>query len=452
MAKQKSGDGVSARPKKTPIFYLFWFAVLALWGVFLAWSWFPPRPGIVEEFYSRGVYRAVLTLLTTFTIHTSQSVAVWLAACGIPAFFLVWILRWAYLRRTGKGSHWRGLFWGVKWAFVLTPVVLVWFLLFWGAGYQRTPIEQRLGLDTAKITEAEAGQMRGQLLAVIQNNVQPADQRDVPRAIAAIAQAMTAIVTEWDGIPIVMPKAVKATPKGLLMINGTSGMCSPLTLEPQVDGALPDAAFVSVAAHELSHIAGICGEADASFLGYAAGLKAEDPLARYAVALGMYRSLAAQLPGEQRKAAFQALPPIALEDMRKEHDAHQKYQIHWFEKLSWSMYNKYLTSRGVSEGVRDYGRGITLFAAAWRKGMTTIPAPVAEPAAAPEPAPAPASEPAPTPEPVPTAAPAPEVASAPELVPSTPPPDPAPAPNPAATSESTPASAPEPAAAPTPAP
>jgi phage tail protein X len=377
-----SGGGAPSKPRMSRARKLFWLLVLAAWGAFLCWTWYPPRPEIVEEFYSRGIYRAIVTLLTTFTVRTDASVALWLVLAISIGFPLLWAANWIYLRRTGKGSHWRGLFWGLKWAFALTPLALVWFLLFWGAGYQREPVEKRLSLDPVAISGAEAAQLRAMLLAIVQRDL-PTDQRDVSRAVAAVSMAMGELAADWDGVPILLPKGVKATPKGLLLVNGTSGVCVPLTLEPHVDGALPEAAFVATAAHELGHIAGICGEAEASLIGYAAGLKAEDPFARYAVALGMYRSLAGKLPQQERQAALELLPEAAREDLRREQEAHRQYRIDWVGKISWKVYNKYLESRGVTEGVRDYARGLTLFAAAWRKGLVQLPAPETVPADAP---------------------------------------------------------------------
>ena len=137
-----------------------------------------------------------------------------------------------------------------------------------------------------------------------------------------------------------------------------------------MDGALPDASFVSVAAHELGHIAGYCREDEATLIGYVSGLRASDPLARYACALRAYVDL---LPVKGKKEAFEALPEMARNDLKKTQEVARKYRNPLVSKLSWTVYNQYLKTQGVEEGVKNYDRGILLFAGAWRKGLTGLP-------------------------------------------------------------------------------
>jgi len=208
---------------------------------------------------------------------------------------------------------------------------------------------------------------------VIKNDAPSPGARNVARALAAISEAMAEIIESWDGTPVRLPHGVKATPKGLLLVNGTSGMCMPLTLEPNVDGALPDTAFVWTGAHELGHIAGLCGEAEATLIGYAAGLRAKDPYARYAVALNLYTDLCDQLAPDARKAALDLLPEVARDDLRAAREAYDRYRIDWFRRISWRLYNTYLQSQGIEEGGKDYSRGVALFTFAWRKGLIEFP-------------------------------------------------------------------------------
>ena len=67
------------------------------------------------------------------------------------------------------------------------------------------------------------------------------------------------------------------------------------------------AAIVATAAHELAHVAGYCGEADADAVGVLAGLASDDALARYATALAAFRRVCGALDESQRKPLFDAL-------------------------------------------------------------------------------------------------------------------------------------------------
>jgi len=382
MARRHSSDGEAELRKAPRRHGILCRLSMGLWGLCGLWLWRPPSEASVEEWYSRTLYRWIEGAVAPWAATLPFSAALALFAAGMLGFPLLWVGNWCYRRRVKKSAHWRGLWWGLKWGILTAPAVFLWFLVFWGAGYARVPIEERLGLDTGIITEAEAADLRGQLLAVLQRDLPGDGGRDVARAVAAVSKALELTIEAWDGKAISLPRTVKATPHGLLLVNGTSGFCSPFTLEPHVDGALPDTAFVYTAAHELAHIAGICGEAEADCASYTAGLNAVDPYARYAVALRMYAALAGTLADEQRKAAFGRLPKTARQDLERAAQAAKHYRIDWFSRLSWRAYDRYLRSQGVKEGVRDYGRGMRLFASLWRKGLARFPGESGGPGAA----------------------------------------------------------------------
>lgn len=333
------------------------------------WHFFTPSRPFVEQYFSRAVYRVIGTVVAPITNSIPFSLALVLVVALIIGYPALWAINWARLRRRYGRSHWAGLFWGFKWAFFLVPIFFVWFLGFWGAGYQREPAEKRLGLNGAAITDDQAAFLRAQILEIVLRDApnNPED-RDVPRAMSAIGLAMRDTVREWDGRSAWVPLRVKATPPGLLLFNGTSGICTPYTLEPHVDSALPDTVFVSTGAHELGHIAGMCAEDEATLLGFVAGLRADDAYARYAVALDIYLDLVRELRGDARKAAYDALPDVAHEDLKKAREASERYRIQWFQKASWRAYNSYLKSQGIAEGVKNYARGISLFVYLWRDG------------------------------------------------------------------------------------
>ena len=352
---------------------VFWGLAAVLWVLTFLWYFAGPAQETVEQAFTRGAYRWVVGAMTPLTQWAPFSIALVLTIALIVGFPALWAANWIYGRRVKHYSHWRGLFWGFKWALMLVPLIMVWFVAFWGAGYQRVQAEDRLHLDTAPITNDESARLRGLLLDVILRDLPPPEQRDPNRALASISKAMEAVVAEWDGRPITLPRRVKPMPSGFLMFNSTSGMCSPFTLEAQVDRGLPDTAYVSVGAHELGHIAGFCYEAEATLIGYVAGQRADDPYARYATALDAYMDLANQLPKDDRKKAMDLLPETAREDLKKAAEAHQKYRIQWFSRYSWKVYNKYLQAQGIKEGTKNYSRGITLFTYAWRKGLVNLP-------------------------------------------------------------------------------
>jgi hypothetical protein len=340
-----------------------------LWAVLAWWFLFPPPSSFVEYWFSRRWYRWMIDCAAPISQSIPFPVALVLCVAGFAVFLAAWTVNWVRIRRLQNRSHLAGFAWGIRGAFLLIPALVVWFLAFWGAGYRRLPVEERLHLDTAPISDREAAGLQDLLLETVKRNLIPAQSRDAGRAIRSIALAMTGITGIWDGREIRLPTRVKAVPRGLLLVNGTSGVCAPFTLEALVDKGLPDTAFVYSAAHELGHLAGFCPEADASFAGYIAGLKADDAYARYSCALNAYMDLIARLQGDDFKRAFESLPEPARQDVKKADEAYWAYRIPWLNRISWQAYDRYLRAQGVREGVQSYSRGITLLGEAWRKGF-----------------------------------------------------------------------------------
>lgn len=359
------------------------------WLLCAAWYLFQPTPTTVETLYTRGFYRIIVGMTVPVTERLPFSLALILLTGGPLLFLALWVSNWIYRRRVRKLAHWRGLFWGPKWLLLLVPVIWLWFLVFWGIGYGRLPVEERLRFDDENVSEEELFRIKEGLMAVILRDQPRAEgDRDTDRALTSVSRTMQTLTSEWEGRPVRVPRRVKATPAGLLLMNGTSGVCAPFTLEPHVDGALPDTWFVSVGAHELGHIAGVCDEGETNLISYIAGLRAEDPYARYAVALNIYLGVVRQLKNEDRKEAMERLPEQAHQDIERARKAQERYKIDWFQKWSWRAYNQYLKSQGVQEGVRSYGRGTQLLARAWRAGYIDLPEVPATPSVREETAPA----------------------------------------------------------------
>ncbi len=350
-----------------------WLVGILFWCIFLLWYQYTPSQDTIEFFYSCGLYRANALILTLIQQITPHSFALWIVPFCIILFLIIWIANWIYIKKKLHKSHFWGIFWLIKWSFILSGFLLVAYLFLWGAGYYRKPVEAKLDLEIVNPKEDEIKQIMDELLIIITENNIPRDKRNPDRSIQEISKTMTKIVSEWDKVPIYLPPRIRKTPRGLLLFNSTSGMCFPFTLEPHVDGALPPHALVSTAAHELAHIAGFCGEAEASFIGYVSALNTDDPFARYSVALDIYQRFASFLPPEERKKAIEQLPPEAQQDLKEEREVLTKYRVKWFSEISWKVYDKYLKSQGVTEGVKDYGRAANLLVASIRKGIVKLP-------------------------------------------------------------------------------
>lgn len=350
------------------------WALLALVLFEIGWLLFPPHHVLVEQWYSLGFYPVVSSVI----VPVQNALPVPITAILIVGTCLALC---AWMWRAGRGLRAAGRSpWGIlprllgvaAWGVAL---FLLGFLVLWGAGYQRTPVAERWALDGANLTAEEAARLQGELLAVIQENVEELDGRSRAGAVQAIAVSMERLLHGQGDGAVRVPRQVRATPPGLFLAFSTAGMCVPPAIEPFADGAYDDISFVQVAAHELAHVAGYNRESEATLIGYLAGLASDDPLARYAVALDIYADLCRRIPEEEaRTAAWEALPARARDDLQTRRAIGDRYRIKiaLFQRVGYHVYDGYLKSQGIEDGMANYSAGLRLFAGAWRAGLAIL--------------------------------------------------------------------------------
>src|SRR5262249_33647393 len=147
--------------------------------------------------------------------------------------------------------------WGLLWILALGYAL---FLFFWGAGYHRERLEDRLRLEVSQAKPADISRWMRGLAQTIGETNRPRGERREDRALASLRDAVATVAAEWDHSSVLLPRRVKKVFPGLFLAFGNAGVTSFL-LEPHVDGGLTPVTFLSTAAHELSHAAGYCGEA-----------------------------------------------------------------------------------------------------------------------------------------------------------------------------------------------
>lgn len=233
----------------------------------------------------------------------------------------------------------------------------------WGLHGARPGATDRLGLAPAgaavasvPIDEAELRRLAERLEELLVLDA-PVGRFDEPDAYAAVRRELSAFA---PGVRL--PQRGKRLPPGWLGALGVAGVISPWTLEAHVDGGLPAWARVAVSAHELAHLAGFAGEADAELLGLLAALRSDHPHARYAAALRAWASL----PVTVRTPA--ALPTRAEEDLRALREALAARRDAWADP-AWRLYDLWLRGRGQEEGVAGYANGPRLLARAAEAGL-----------------------------------------------------------------------------------
>ncbi|UCH27869.1 MAG: DUF3810 family protein [Trueperaceae bacterium] len=312
-----------------------------------------PPEAWVEQWYARTTYPAFNRLFVSLTAPLPFSLTSIFIALFIISLFggLIYTLLFRRSERAQLGSW-------LKRGLIVALFVGTWFYLTWGLNYKRSSIEDLLALPQTDVATEEVLALAAKLGAVI--DATASSPVDVDRATLALSRSLERYVEELTGTSLVLPSRVKTLPKGTLMSFGYAGFTSPFFLEAHIDAALPPASAVAVGAHELAHLAGFAGEADADLVTAIAGLNAPHPYARYTIALQLFAQVANELSEEHRHALVSALPERGRQDLVAMHEATERYYRKNLARPLNRLYDRYLRSQGVEDGVQDYGRVVTL--------------------------------------------------------------------------------------------
>jgi hypothetical protein len=146
----------------------------------------------------------------------------------------------------------------------------------------------------------------------------------------------------------------------------------PFTLEAYVDGALPDVAYLAVALHELAHVAGLARESDADLAAYVVGLSSENRYVRYALSLRLLRGVSAALDPVDRESLRDKFPEGVQQDLRDIRQALLRHDFPMLFAIQRRIYDTYLRSQGVDDGLKNYSKALRLIADAVDRGLVNL--------------------------------------------------------------------------------
>ena len=276
----------------------------------------------------------------------------WLIARAIRA-------TWAQGRRA-----WRGAAIAVTRALALLAIV---FLVGWGFNYGRPDVPSRLAiapegprvlLSTETLVEEYARtatalnalRTRGLTAADVTAAITPAEAHQ-------IGETLRATLTGF-GVPTVPLRRLRVLPKGALLRFGTAGVYSPWTGDPHIDGALHPLQQRFTACHELAHQQGITDEGDCNLLAYLTLAPSPEPLLAYSAELTYLRYLRSAISRRDRDT-FEGLSPkldtAVVNDLRAIRRAQDAY-AEIAPAARDLLYDSYLRTQGVHDGLSSYGR------------------------------------------------------------------------------------------------
>lgn len=346
-------------------------------------------PGLVERYYSRGLFPLVARCFT-FARLVSFSLAELLLALLLAAvlLWLAWVARRLYkLRGRARAvllSALRTLLWAAGAGLAL-------FLLVFGLNYQRRPLAETLQFERRDPTPVEIETISRTVVEGVNRNYQessPRVEESNPRGAGGsklpLSRAeMYAVLEEsYQAEPLlrgasgagVQPKPVYLS--GLLSRFGVAGVYSPFTGEPNYNALQPDCGLPFAVAHEMAHQRGYAREDEADFIAFLVCTKSSNPYVRYSGYLGALRVLGVLLrvAPERYRDVVSALGEGPRADLRARAQFWARYEGR-LASLGQGVNNVYLKINGVRSGVRNYNEASALIVGYYLQQMkAAVPA------------------------------------------------------------------------------
>jgi Protein of unknown function (DUF3810) len=356
-------------------------------------------PGLVERYYSRGLFPVVARVFA-FAGLVSFSLAEAMLALLLAAFVFgcAWLARRLYTRR-GQAravllSTLRRLLW-------VAGAGLWLFLLVFGLNYQRQPLAETLQFERRDPTPVEIETISRAVVEGINRGYQESNaraQESNPRVEESNPRVEESnprgVGAEGSKLPLtraelyaVLDEAYRAEPllggasgagvqpkpvyfSGLMSRFGISGVYSPFTGEPNYNSLQPDCDLPFAVAHEMAHQRGYAREDEANFIAFLVCTKSSNPYVRYSGYLGGLRVLGilARIAPEHYRETVAALGEGPRADLRARAQFWARYQGR-LANFGQGVNHVYLRINGVRSGVRNYNEASALIVGYYLKQM-----------------------------------------------------------------------------------
>lgn len=333
--------------------------VLAV-GLALAAGFTPIPPTTIERWFSTGLYPALQRQVTPLSNMLSFALLDLFAVAGCAVVVAAAIHATCAARRTRRLLPVVRVLGNAVFAAALAYLT---FLLLWGFNYRRVPIAERLSVESGA-PSSEAVTALGLEAAAQLNglhddahrtgwNRRPFENETLRAAFASAQRTLS------EG-PLAEPGRLKRTLFGpYFRWTSVDGMVNPFGLEVLVNPDLLPFELPFVAAHEWSHLAGYADEAEASFVGWLACIRAGVP-ARYSGWLFLYWQVTGEVDEAGRARLAGALGEGPRRDVDAVVDRLRRGELPWLRTTGWRVYDQYLKANRVEEGVQSYGAVVTL--------------------------------------------------------------------------------------------
>jgi hypothetical protein len=329
---------------------------IAVVAIAVAAAVVPSPPGLVERFYSTGIYPALQVRLTP----ASNRVPFALMDLLVAGSAFVWIaLAVADLKRRDGWLRVGGRL--LARSVVAGATLYLVFLVVWGFNYRRVPLFERLQFDPAQVSQAAARELAATAIAEANElyDRSPAKKGSAPFFDPRLADAFAAVQRDLGAGRLAVPGRPKRTLLDIYLRRAAvDGMTDPYFLETLIARDLLPFEQPVVVAHEWSHLAGYADESEANFVGWLTCVRAGGDLA-YSGWLFLYGELIGTIGAADRRG-LPALGPGPRGDRRAIAERLQRNVSPRLSAAGWIVYDRYLKANRVEAGTASYAEVVRL--------------------------------------------------------------------------------------------
>lgn len=328
----------------------------------------------VESYYSGGIYVAISTILSFIFgwIPFSLGDLIYAFVVGYLLYLFACKVRLLFRRRFSRKRCLQSLYRGIR-AFLIIYLI---FYLFWGLNYSRKPLYIQLELETPEYDSAQLAKIEQILHDKVNESKRLLIAREIsiPRQAELFHQTHKIFERASVHIPLLNPSTRLPSLKGSLFSRlasyaGVTGYYNPFTGEAQINTDVPYFLQPYILAHEYAHQLGFAKEYEASFVGYLAAVKADDPVFQYSAYLDLYLYTNRELYYLDSAAATQQMKTLTAPvqaDIAAWRAFNRKYSG-VTEVLSNRFYAAFLRWNKQPEGMRSYNMVVHYLMAYYQK-------------------------------------------------------------------------------------
>ena len=323
-------------------------------------------PDWVDMFYFRGIFQGFRWIYD----HTLGFLPIPVVYITLVVFVIYTARIFTKMIKNAKDAHWlSGLGEGLLGLLAFFGGSVFFFYLLWGYNYNRSNIYADLDMQEQVIDSIylmnEIDRVTKELIStrmiVSTDSLNAISEVFIPEDLESqIRDNLEGLLESWDIPTTGRVRVRKLALKGVLLRFSTAGVYVPYVFEGHIDGGLHPILWPFTMAHEMTHGYGYGDEGTCNFIGYLACVQSDNDVIRYSAIRAYWRYLMSDLRKLDKELyrQYMILLPLALKvDLNEIIEYTDRYPD-IMPVVRDKMYDSYLKSHGVKDGLANYSHMI----------------------------------------------------------------------------------------------